>query len=991
MKKFMKPFIPVVLLLTFFSSVTSAQTTTTPRVDYTVTASPANVVKPVDSNAKANLSIQFNPSGSVSTADREPVDVVFVFDKSGSMNEGGLNLGKYASAKNAVYSAIEYFRLNGHPEDQFALVPFSDTVETNHLLNFGKGQSQLNLIENMVQQISAKGATNYTSALIRTNALFNNSLNANNTYKPNKSKHVIFLTDGKPTFSESIEKVQYKKVTKMNSNGVDYSNKLFEGFKTVYYENAYSWFGQYFVSYIIDENHNHKHTNASIIDGNQTINLGFMNSSDYYETIKRHTVKQLEFFKANNIRFHTVGFGDKPEELDHEYLQQLASVAGGSAIKASTSNINSVFQQIAEAISAPSISTDVSIDVSKFNGKVVVGQNSGATQEGNQISVRQVFEFLPNQGTPSSRTVTLPLEFKEKGTYTFDSIWMKYVDPKTKEMVSFKHNPVTVTVSDEAPPSIEGSASLVQVTNRVNSLYIYERQPTGHHFDVNYRLTPGGLTNSVNGTIRNIKIIQPLPPGISLVSSSNGVRVTDSNGVKNLEISVQDALTYTNGKFSSNLLQKTIRLKTDWSLNQVALPAAKVEFTDSRFSASGVQINNITQATDRITSKVRLDWPYDTLLGLGIPDFFLDGEASGSIQKIENSTGNSVARLISSETPELTVKPIKNMNYKIGTDNSVIQITYADDDVREIYLVADYDIIEDTTNNIIPSGGKTSIGASTKLTKVPQGKDVSLEIRTKTGDASWTEWTSFNKNSVHPLVGKGLIEIEVRSRGAFALNRVIRKEVTVNRLVQSINVSPNPIKLDKGKSMDVSVNISPIDATNKKYKVTISDKNIVTVNESILSDLLPPIGNLLEFVYNGNKINIVGLEVGKTTITFSAIDGSEVNTVVNIEVIDPYIPLTGMYFTKPSYSIVEGAKIPVESLLMFTPSNATNKKLSTVVSTDETKINIINENNVWYIVAEEKGYGTVTVVADDNKSIKANAVFEVTPENPVSDNGEGKW
>lgn len=1004
MKKFMKPFVPVVLLLTLFSTVTNAQTSTTPRVDYTVTASPANVVKPVDSNAKANLSIQFNPSGSVSTADREPVDVVFVFDKSGSMDEGKKNLAKYSSAKNAMYSAIEYFKENGHPNDQFAFVPFSDTIEENFQVNFGKGSSHLNQIKSKVEEVPALGGTNYTVAINRANTLIENPLK-NVNYVPNKSKHIIFLTDGIPTFSVKNHLVKHNIIDREKESifwGYSwrwkyfYTNRFKEEVLPVYYSSTgnpllgnVTWKEE-----IIDPAYGIAHSDATIMDSNPKRKLNELTFERFNQLIKSHTIEQVENLKKKDIRLHAIGFGDKQEELDYDYLQQLASVAGGSSIKASTSNVNSVFQQIAEAISAPSISTDVEIDVSKFNGKVLLGPNSGATQEGNKISVRQVFEFLPNQGTPSARTVTLPLEFKEKGEYTFDSIWMRYVDPKTKEVVSVKHAPVTIIVSDEAPPSIEGIASLEQVTNRVNSLYIYEKQPTGHHFDVNYRLTPGGLSNNVNGTVRNIKIIQPLPSGVSLVNNVNGVRVTEANGVKSLEISVQDSLTYSNGKFTNNLLQKTIKLKADWSLNQVALPAAKVEFTDSRFSALGVQVNNLTQATDRITSKVRLDWPYDTLIGLARPDFYLDGDASGSIQKTDYSKGSSVAKLISSENQELAIKPIKKMNYKPGTDKTVIQITYADDEVYEMYLVADFDFIEDETGRVIPSGGETEIGVSAKLTKSPLGKDVVNQIRMKVEDEAWTEWVNFSKETNFELLEEGLITVQVRSTGHFTVDETTEKTVTIIREVEGITVNPNPIRIELGKSEKVTITISPFDKKKKEIKANLDD--ITIASPSYRNGNGSSGGNqsgnalrnvMLHFDSDTYTFELKGEQVGKTYLTLTS-NKDKLSVTVPIEVYGP--KLEGMQFTKPSYTITEGVEIPVKSLLIFTPYNATNKELKDVISKNKF-IKVIIKNNEYYIVGKDQGYSTVTAISKENEDITAKAVFEIVPENPSENNGEGKW
>jgi len=57
----------------------------TPTVNFTVTPSQSVIDKPANSSAQGSIDIRLSPEGKATNMNRSPIDVAFVFDKSGSM------------------------------------------------------------------------------------------------------------------------------------------------------------------------------------------------------------------------------------------------------------------------------------------------------------------------------------------------------------------------------------------------------------------------------------------------------------------------------------------------------------------------------------------------------------------------------------------------------------------------------------------------------------------------------------------------------------------------------------------------------------------------------------------------------------------------------------------------------------------------------------------------------------------------------------------
>ncbi|MEH7082376.1 vWA domain-containing protein [Neobacillus drentensis] len=152
------------------------------------------------------------------SANREPIDVVFIFDKSGSMDESVNGIKKIKSAKVAMTQAVNFFKSNAGPRDRFAFISFSSDVE--QVVNFSPttGSGNLDLINQTTNSLSAVGGTNYTQSFEKAINLFGGSEN---------NKYIIFMTDGDPTFSINEEPVTYKKKGKLVTENFPFHYELY--------------------------------------------------------------------------------------------------------------------------------------------------------------------------------------------------------------------------------------------------------------------------------------------------------------------------------------------------------------------------------------------------------------------------------------------------------------------------------------------------------------------------------------------------------------------------------------------------------------------------------------------------------------------------------------------------------------------------------------------------------------------------------------------
>lgn len=400
----LKMFPVFIIFILIFSSVISTppivKASNNPSVDFLVKPESTELTLNADSVAHGGLNINVTPKGVISQNNREPVDVVFVHDTSGSMKDYFSKVKKSVSAKSALTSAVNYFNKNKKTGDNFYLVPFNSNVRTSGSVKVVEGLPNIEKVAKYLDKDEYNiDGTNYTQTLEHAKNLLKNS--------SNKNKYIIFLTDGEPTV--------------LNYGGYEY----------VLYTNGQAKF------------------------------RGDTSSKNYKKTqelINRIALETSDGLAQSNILIYSVAFAPQGQ-VDFQLLQKMSSKTGGNAVLATPENLGSIFQSISKKIDSYTISGEVTVDLSSFNGNVVADPSATVTVDSKNIA-HIPFKFnyaIGTQPDPSSMNITLPLIFKKADTYTFNNIKLQY-DGLSNPKV---HSSITIKVNKD-PNSVPGAVFQVK-------------------------------------------------------------------------------------------------------------------------------------------------------------------------------------------------------------------------------------------------------------------------------------------------------------------------------------------------------------------------------------------------------------------------------------------------------------------------------------------------------------------------------------------------
>ncbi|QQZ10699.1 VWA domain-containing protein [Heyndrickxia vini] len=921
--------------------------TTSPSVDFSVRPSANEYIKPTDGNAEGRLDISLLPKGKATNEQRKPIDVFFVHDTSGSMKETLEGERKDTSAKNALNKAIDFFSQNAQSKDGFYFIPFDSKISNKCQSNYWyctsktiKETTGLNNIKNMISDLDkvSGGGTNYIQPL---ESVVSTSIMKNaETGSGDRKKYVIFLTDGEPT-------------------SLIYNSNLYE-ISTA---------------------------DTCIKNGNSNRCTEINGVNGLKKLIKSAVLDTSDNIGKNDITMYSIAFA-KEGDVNYQLLDTMSGKTGGFATQSNSNSLTELFTNISSQFDSPSIDGDVTIDLKPFKGTVKVKDGANAyVDENNVAHVKFNFSYPINANpSPNEINTSLPLEFTKTGVYSFETIKINYKDLNGK-VVQNIHSPVTITIKDDTAPTFTSSVDLIG-----NALYspdslvkIGTSDSESNQFSAKYTITPSGLVNSfANGSLTGLKIIQPLPDGITLANSQLTITsgqdfmsnasvkeiITEDNKHK-IQIDIPKPISYSKGNFNVKEFSFSIKLKAMWALSYTSYPIATIQYNDSRFGSQSVTTSTLSK---KIGMKVRLDTD-------NTDKYYYVGDAVGKIQKINKNSEEVVA-----ET-DLTANSLPNkpvMGLELQNNGKKIEITYYDNSKAYLYLKTNFEMKENGTGKILINGSSTAGPVQFYVTDFVLGKDVKYEYQLESKKGT-TDWLVFDPKQPVQIPGNysGEVKINVRTLGGFSSDsNAVTKSVVITKNIQSITVTPNPIEVDVLKSVDFTIKIEPEDALNKQLQISIENPEGLTVAELV----------------DGDNNRILGVHEGSAKLVIKSLDGSNIRVEIPINVINPYVALKELHFTKAKYTITPGSMISIYPKLIFNPENATNKKIKNIFSTDEDIVEVVQgADGAWYVKANKIGYSTITVISDDNPAIKDTAVFEV--HDSTDDNGtgndnqsiDGKW
>ena len=169
-------------------------------------------------SASGDYTLHLDVTGAKGSA--KGVDVLFVIDTSGSMGRGYNNLLPTVKTLLTKDGGLvdKIFSKTGNVNN-VAMVSFSDMNHTNPTSWYGTSSKAD--FKAAVNKLSASGGTNWTYAMVKARELLDDRSNSSN------EKVVIFLSDGKPTYSCEEEEHWYGNTWDETGNGSDTKDKYY--------------------------------------------------------------------------------------------------------------------------------------------------------------------------------------------------------------------------------------------------------------------------------------------------------------------------------------------------------------------------------------------------------------------------------------------------------------------------------------------------------------------------------------------------------------------------------------------------------------------------------------------------------------------------------------------------------------------------------------------------------------------------------------------
>ncbi|MBB6282822.1 VWA domain-containing protein [Geobacillus subterraneus] len=921
----------------------------TAKLDFSLSFSQPEYAKPPNGDAQGRLDVTLIPQGAVSSPVRPPIDVVFVMDVSGSMT-----MMKLQSAKSALQAAVNYFKTNYHPNDRFALIPFSDDVNETSVVPFGFKSnviSQLDAILDKGNSLTAKGGTNYSAALSRAESYFND---------PARKKYVIFLTDGMPTVLNTTSSITYKEI-----------KRAFFGWKYYYGDKITSSLPLTYVLYS-----DGKTASIGFTDKDGYGRLFYNNGADYVNgwpfstdngypftydwvegKIRADAANMAKTLGMNNITLYSIGFGNH-NEVDMDYLRTLSATAGGEARQGTPQNLTELFRRFSQMSTDPTLTGTIRIPLSSFGNNVSIAEHGQVWLDENKQNAYISFSIPYEVGKPAPASMTIPVSvsFKQKGTYTFTAeLTYRDVYGQLQPAVT---KTVTVTVKDEVPPFFEGTAALNGISRKVDEL-VKNGTDDGddNRFRAEYSFKPSGYVGAASGTISHITLIQPLPDGITALPGEN-VTIDSQNGVRCAKITFPNR-TIGYSQLGKITLSAQLTMQVEWAMDRVQLPAAIVEFTDSRY---GKRTSTLSTPLEKIGMKVRL---------ADFPNLYYEGDYRGLVSKWESSS-SLLGWTAHPNDYGLLPLPVKAMQYDSNNDGGLL-VTYSNGQTVRVALKPRLSII--TESGVAENGAVITEAPTVRMVGLVAGEGVKYEYQVvRNGLVS--DWQPLAFPYMIPISNDGEYTVTVRSVGGLTRGDGTTKVMfRYNKLIDRLVLGDYKETMNVGEVQVIPVTIEPVGATNKTLAWTSSDPNVASVDQ------------------NGT---VTARKPGTVTITVRATDGSNVSASATMTIIDPYVPLEGMAFRTPVLYMKVGERLEVVPQLRFIPDHATDPTLRSVESSAPEYVAVVRENGAWVLVANDVGYATVTATANartsDQQPIQAHMTVIVREaEDPGDGDSRNRW
>jgi|GEM_PF-5691336 len=261
----------------------------------------------------------------------DPIDVVLVFDLSGSMGDNaetgedptGTQTSKLADVQTAAVDFITQLVKNGNSynSNRIGLVTFSESAAAALALQNVSSDTELAAVTSTINGLTAAGGTNYDSAF----QVAYNVLSA--TAADNRPQYVIFLTDGAPGVFNGLGMGSYNDLS---------GNALLDAFDYFYDKLIYTWgSSSYWQSSIY-----YKYNGSTLPSSNLNSNTEFMQMlSDFWSSWVCGTPGSSYSSSTGYDYFTSLYYGSSSTTYVDVYPSSTSSPAYDSANYAYNDNI----------------------------------------------------------------------------------------------------------------------------------------------------------------------------------------------------------------------------------------------------------------------------------------------------------------------------------------------------------------------------------------------------------------------------------------------------------------------------------------------------------------------------------------------------------------------------------------------------------------------------------------------------------------------------
>lgn len=319
-------------------------------------------------------------SASSETTTVTPADIVLVMDKSGSMQDKNDN--RDTNAKNAANKLAEKLlteansKLSESQQVQMAVVTFSDKVSTK--------QSFTTSVSKIKTAVSSKpdGGTNWEAALKQANDLQG---------RTGVKKHIIFLSDGNPTFRISNYPIG---CSKKRCNPDDDWRTTPQGVHGAGTEGSDNYYGYNYAAALAEANRRESNVSLYVVKASTDANR----MSDFAREAKAVNGKEFDGTNAENL---TQAFG-----------QIYSSITSSAKIK--VSSITDTLSQWVDPVDFAGVAdgADITQYVTVKNGNTTL--KSGYTATYNSDSRTVTVTFNGTDGIVVEKTDVIDVSFKVK-------------------------------------------------------------------------------------------------------------------------------------------------------------------------------------------------------------------------------------------------------------------------------------------------------------------------------------------------------------------------------------------------------------------------------------------------------------------------------------------------------------------------------------------------------------------------------------------------